>query len=197
MSGIILAGGKSERMGGSKADLELGGRRLLEWVAEALREVCGELLVVSPRPLARLPAGTRWVCDEPAGCGPLGGLYAGLNAAREELNFVAACDTPFLRLELIKGLLELAGGWQVVVAKGEDGLHPLCGVYARSCREAIGRALAAGERRVRSFYPQVQVRLVEAGELRGFDPDLVSLININTPEELARAETLVGLLSSR
>jgi len=190
MGAIVLAGGKSRRMGSPKADLRLGDKRLLEWVVGALRGRFAEILVVAPIPPQSTPSWARLVTDEPEGCGPLGALYAGLRAAREEKNFVAGCDTPFLRPRLAEGLMAMAEGQDVVVPAGEDGLHPLCGVYSRACLEAIHQTLEAGERRVTSFFQMVKVRLVKAEELRHFDPQLVSLFNINTPEEMIAAERL-------
>ncbi len=182
--------------------------------------------MVAPVPPRSVPPWARVVREEADGCGPLGGLYAGLQAAGEEKSFVAGCDMPFLQPCLVEGLLALAarsalptamaaakptppkypkilrlrrleGGlaterYDVVIPEAPDGLHPLCAVYSRRCLGDIRQALEAGERRVVSFFPQVRVRLVRGEELRRLDPELASLFNINTPEDLAAAERLLA-----
>jgi len=179
-------------MGCTKADLRLGERSLLEWVARALRSVFEEILIVASVPPLTTPGWARPITDEPDGLGPLAGLYAGLKVASAELNFVAACDIPFLRPRLVEGIIALAEGYEAVIPEGPDGLHPLCGAYSRACLGAIREALEAGQRRVVSFFPQVRVRIVSAEELRGFDPDLMSLLNVNTPADLKAAARAIG-----
>ncbi|NIM07349.1 MAG: NTP transferase domain-containing protein [Armatimonadetes bacterium] len=196
VSAIILAGGRSERIGCPKADLKLGERSLLEWVTGALQGLFNELIIVAPVAPQTMPQEARLVVDEPAGCGPLGGLYAGLKAARDDVSFAAGCDTPFLRPALVKGLLGMAEGYDAVVPKLEDGLHPLCGIYSRACVEKIRQALESGNRRVASFFPSVKVRFVNTEELRRFDPEPISFFNINTSEDLAAAECLQEKLST-
>ncbi len=193
MSVIILAGGRSKRMGQAKADLQLGKKSLLEHVITAVGEDFGEVLVVARQAPRTAPASVRLVSDEPAGFGPLAGLAAGLRASKDEKNLVTACDTPFLRRELLAALLKLAEGWQAVAPETADGLHPLCAVYSQDCLPAIEPLLQAGERRMTALFPLIQLRLVGEAELRRFDPDLISLFNINTPEDLRRAEELLVL----
>jgi molybdopterin-guanine dinucleotide biosynthesis protein A len=180
-------------MGSSKADLRLGERSLLEWVFEGLQGLFQEILLAATNPPRTMPKGCRLAADEPPGGGPLGGLYAGLRASREEMNFAVGCDMPFVRPRLVEGLLAMAredGECQVLVPRTEDGLHPLCGVYSRACLESMGLALEKGERRLTSFFPSVKARFIGAEDLREFDPELISLFNINTPEDLLLAEQL-------
>jgi molybdopterin-guanine dinucleotide biosynthesis protein A len=199
MAGIVLAGGEAARLGFEKTTLEVAGRRTLDHVLSVLGAHFSGLIVVAPRPLA-LPAGVRWVPDRRPGTGPLGALQTGLEEAEEDLSFVAACDLPFLSAEFVGLLLELAPGFDVVVPEARDGLHPLCAAYRRSCLPAIEQALCgprADKGRVRSFYSLVRVRGVGESELRAVDPELVSLVNINTPADLRRAEEMARVRGGR
>jgi molybdopterin-guanine dinucleotide biosynthesis protein A len=201
VSAIILAGGKSQRMGVSKADLRLGKKSLLEWVAFAL-EGFGELLVVAPEAPKTLPAGAKLVTDEPfdyaqvkpLGFGPLGGLYAGLAAASDEQSFVTGCDTPFLQPRLIAALIGQAQGYDALVPQAGQKKHPLCGVYSKTCLEPLASALASGKRSFISFFAEIAVCFIEVEELRTYDPQLLSFFNLNTPEDIAAAEGKISLL---
>ena len=196
----MLAGGEGTRLGFDKSELEIGGELTLYRVLEVLGEFFSQLLVVTPRPLVpwptakpgRLPSGVALVADRWPGAGPLGALHTGLEAADDELSFVAACDLPFLSPEFVGRLLDLAAGFDVVLPRARDGLHPLCAVYRRTCLPPIAQALAAGTRRVISFYPSVRVRALSEEELRAIDPELLSLHNINTPADLRRAEEIAN-----
>ena len=124
------------------------------------------------------------------------GLYSGLLAADNELNLLLACDMPFASTTSLNHLLILSDGSDVVIPRTENGLHPLYAVYRRStCLPAIRAALGARSRRVISFFDQVRVREVGPDELRMFDPDGVSLMNVNTPEELARARAIAATVT--
>jgi molybdopterin-guanine dinucleotide biosynthesis protein A len=209
LTGIILAGGKSRRMGGrDKAFLELDGRPLIEIVVERVRCVCAEVLIVAgdTRPYAGL--GVPLVEDRFQGVGVLGGLHAGLEAASHELSLVVGCDMPFLNSGLLLAFAAWAKGYDVVVLrhapfapqppprsggdapKGQGGLfvEPLHAAYRRTCLPAIEDAIRAGNRRIVSFFPHVRVRYVSPDEVVSFDPDLRSFHNVNTPDEWATVQ---------
>lgn len=193
LSGIILAGGASRRMGRNKALLELEGQKLVARVAAALRVLTDDILIVSndPEPyrFLHLPI----ISDIQSGYGPLMGLYSGLKAARGELSLLVAVDMPFLSSDFLNFLISLAPGYDVVIPQAHDRLHPLCAVYRkRTCLPAIEEAISRGQRRLIAFHPSVKVRLVDEAALRQIDPDLRSLINVNTPEELAAARALLA-----
>jgi len=204
-SGIILAGGKSRRMGADKAFVVFQGRLLIARVVDALTQVCGQIVIVADdgRPYARFDA--RVVPDTLPGFGPLAGLHAGLSAMRAALGVVVAVDMPFLNPALLRAMLAAAEGWDAVIpslaaevkadaltqkrAKDLD-VHPLHAVYRRTCLPGIQAAIDRGDRRLNSFLPDVKVRYFGADEIRAHDPDLRSLMNINTPEELVEAQRL-------
>jgi molybdopterin-guanine dinucleotide biosynthesis protein A len=179
-------------MGRDKLVLEVGGVPLLHRVGDALSARCAEIIVVggdAPR-----LEGARWIPDERRGLGPLAGMEAGLAAARNRLVLVAAGDMPFLSVSLIGYLLERLEGRGVaaVVPRHRGRAHPLCAAYDREVLPRVEAALDRGVRSVRGLLKNVDpVEYVES-ELRRFgDPDLY-LMNVNSPEDLARARASSG-----
>lgn len=191
---VIFAGGLGTRLGGvKKALLEVGGKPVIQRVIDAARPLSAEVVVVdNDDSLVHLP-GIRIVPDVETRAGVLIALYSGLSEARTELCLAVACDMPFLNAELLQWLVGLAPHFDVVIPMVEGQMDPLHAVYRREpCRAAIGRALARGEKRMVSYLADVRVREVTEAELRRLDPDLRSLSNINTPEDLERARRAAG-----
>jgi molybdopterin-guanine dinucleotide biosynthesis protein A len=192
LTGAILAGGRSRRMGRPKALLPVGGVPMVARVARALGRVCRHVLAVSddPAPLAFL--GVPVIPDAFPGRGPLGGLQAALAAATTPYVAVAACDMPFLNPAVVAYLAGKAVGWDGAVPAGVGpagsmGYEPLCAVYARGCLGAVEARLRAGDGRMTSFFPDVRLRPVPREELERVDPGLRSFWNANTPEEYEAA----------
>jgi molybdopterin-guanine dinucleotide biosynthesis protein A len=205
-TGIILAGGKSRRMGGrNKAFLELDGRPLIEIVIERVQRVCAEVLIVAGDTIPYADLGVPLVEDRFRSVGVLGGLHAGLEAASYELALVVGCDMPFLNPDLLRAFAGWAEGFDVAVlchapphspprsggdapqGQGEQFIEPLHAAYRRTCLPAIEAAIRTGERRIVSFFPHIRVRYVTPEEVSPIDPDMHSFHNINTPDEWARA----------
>ena len=183
LTGIVLAGGGSRRMGRDKAFLELGGRALIEIVIEHLGKACAEVLVVSPdaRPFHHL--GVPVVEDRFHGVGVLGGLHAGLDAASHEVTVVVGCDMPFLDPDLLRAFAGWADGFDVAVLRQGEYVEPLHGAYRRTCGAAIEAVLREGRRRIVSFFPRVRVRYVTTAQVAPFDAQLRSIRNVNTPQD--------------
>ena len=188
VTGMILAGGASSRMGRNKALIELEGQPLIARVVQALRPLADDILIVAndPQPLSflNLPI----IPDITPGYGPLMGLYSGLKGASGELAVMVAVDMPFLTPDFLRFLLALAPDHDVVIPEAGGRLHPLCAVYRRTtCLPAIEQVIARGQRRLIAFHPLVRVRRVGEDALRAISPDLLALANVNTPQELAWA----------
>jgi molybdopterin-guanine dinucleotide biosynthesis protein A len=190
---IVLAGGAGTRLGGlNKALLEIGGRRVVDRLLDALRPLAAEIVIVNnDGSLAGIP-GTRLVPDVEPGAGALMGLYSGLRAVRTPLATATACDMPFVSTDLFRALLDLAAGHDAVVPVIADQPEPLHAVYRGGCVPAIEVALAEGRKRVNSFFEAVRVRYVAEDELRAWDPELRSFLNVNRPDDLARARALAN-----
>lgn len=187
MSGIsaaIMAGGRSRRMGRDKAWLELGGRPLIAHVADVMREVADEVLVVAnDERYATL--GHRVVPDRYPDGGALGGIATGVGAAAHDRVLVVACDMPFLRADVWRLLIARSEGVDAVVPRTGGEWETLHALYTKACLAPMERALGEGRLRVISFFPDVHVREVPEADLRALDPGLRALTNVNTPEELA------------
>ena len=189
LTGIVLAGGASRRMGRNKAFLQLDGQTLIEIVIGRMAQVCAEVLIVAGDAQLYTGLGIPVIEDRFRGAGALGGLHAGLKVASHELALVVGCDMPFLNPNLLQAFVRWAEGFDVVVLRhGEQQyVEPLHGAYRRTCLPAVETALHAERRRSISFFPQVRVRYVTPEDIAPFDLELRSFRNINTPEEWAAA----------
>lgn len=194
---LILAGGRSERMGRPKESLPLHGDTLLGRAAACL-SACAEATVVVARDgnqqLPALPPGITRVHDDPTGQGPLGALVTGLRWFGERAGFAAhdavfatACDQPFLTAEAVHWLVARLGDHELVMPRIAGILQPLCAVYRLSVLPFAERLLATGTVTPRSLAAAATARVLEEGEVRAFDPSLRFAQNVNTPEDYRRA----------
>lgn len=193
-SAVILAGGRSRRMGseGDKALLRLGGRTLLARIVETLFAITDDIQVVGR---AALPADCRPVrltADIIPGSGPLGGLHAGLRSAGHDVVFCTACDYPFLSADLVRLLVHHAPGRAAVVPRVQSVAHVTQAVYVRDLLPRIEAQLEERRYRLHDLLSGLDIRWVEEAELRAVDPDLRSLLNVNTPEDWLRAQEYIG-----
>jgi len=181
VTGIVLAGGRSARMGTAKAFLTLEGRTFLERQVALLRGFCQQIIVAA-RPGQELPplSDILLVTDEPPGTGPLAGIAAGLSASSDDWHLVAACDLPLALPSVVRLLSEQAGDADAVVPEVGGRLQPLLAAYARACLEPAREALRAGQRRVAAMLDRVRVQVVPEDQVRQVDPGLVSFVNVNT-----------------
>lgn len=182
---IILAGGKSSRMGRNKALLPMGDRPLLQHVYERLRPLFDDV-VISANDRTGYPAlEATWVADRFLDTGALGGMHAALHAMRSSHAFVIGCDMPQPNLDLVRYLLTLAPTAQVVVPRLAGRAEPTHAVYAKSVLPAIENQLRAQRYKITGFFDQVHVRYVDEEDLRRFDAELASFTDLDTPEAYA------------
>lgn len=199
ITAAVLAGGRSMRMGVDKTLLDVDGEPLVVRATEAVLSVCTHAVVVTNRPEtlvdAGLPEGVRVLADEVAYQGPLGGLVTALAQASDEWVLAVAADMPWLEPAVVRALWDLRDDADVVIPVGEAGPEPLLALYRVStCLPAARAVLATGRRRLVAMFPSLKIAEVPLEALRAADPDLRSLVNVNTPEELAevRAATESG-----
>jgi molybdopterin-guanine dinucleotide biosynthesis protein A len=180
-------------MGGfPKALLSLGGRRIIDRVVEVLRAVTREVLVVTNTPDLYAGLGLPMVPDVFPEGGALGGIYAGLRAAPGEAAFTVACDMPFLSPAVARLVVDRAGEADVVIPRVAGQWETLHACYARSCLGPMERRLRAGQLKITGFFEEVRVlAIAEAEVARLALPELV-FMNVNTPEDLARARRLAA-----
>ena len=196
ISGIILAGGRSSRLGKDKVFEVIGKETLIERAVRQLAELdeLDELIVVTSERVAplldafRLRA--RIVKDVHIGQGPMGGLHAGLLAAGNDYSLVVACDLPFLNHDLLRYMIGLRRGYDMVVPRVSGMIEPLHAVYSKSCLPAIERRLNEGRSMVYSLLEGVRVRFVEQEEVEKFDPKRLSFFNINSTADIEKAREM-------
>jgi len=190
----ILAGGRSSRMGTHKALIELEGKPLIAWVAEKLEAagVFGRIFVVSGDAGLVDRVELEFALDLLHGRGPLGGLHAALHFTGAEYLFLIACDMPLANPKLIRVVVERSKGVDVCIPYVNGNFEPLFAVYRRNTVRAVERALEGGQRRVISFFPDVRVRRLGDTTIRSVDPELVSFLNINSQDDIQRAEAIIA-----
>lgn len=189
LSGIVLAGGQSRRMGRDKAGLAFGGTSLVCWVAGRLGPACAEVIVVARSAADCAGCGARVIGDRWPDAGPLGGLATGLDAVATPLAAAVACDLPFVERALLCGLAGLAPDYDAVVPEIAGRAQPLCAVYRRTAGQAAEAVLRRGDRSLHDLLALLDLRVCYVPEetLRKWDPALRSFDNINTPEDYERA----------
>lgn len=186
---IILAGGDSKRLGQPKALLDFQGQTLIELMVIRLGHYFDRLTVVTDRPdlYRNLPVritGDLLVDEHKS---PLRGIHAGLSVSDLPYQFVAACDMPFLNLELVKYMEQYAAGYDAVVPRIGEYYQPLHSFYNRSCIGTIEKQLSLGCYKVTDFYDHIKIRFISSAEILRFDPNQESFININTWDDYENA----------
>ena len=183
ITGVILAGGASSRMGSNKALLPHKGGRFIESIYRELNDIFPEVILVTNNPdqYAFLPC--RKVPDIFEGMGALAGIHAGLAQSSNPAVFTVACDMPHLDPWLIRHIANRGVGCDVVLPRSNSGYEPLHALYREGCLPVMEECLARGKRRIVSILPQLRVREIAAAEVARFDPGFDSFSNINTPQE--------------
>jgi molybdopterin-guanine dinucleotide biosynthesis protein A len=184
---IVLAGGRSSRMGSPKALLLFDNAPLIVHVVTTLRRLFAEVVIVAApgQDLPSMPV--RLVRDDVAHQGPVGGLCYGLAAAGGDVSFVTACDSAFLNPHLISHLLSQISDHDVVVPHWQGRFQPLHAVYRTSVLPLLEGQLARGELRPVYLFDKVRTRRIDEDAIRRFDPEGLSFFNMNTPEDYAEA----------
>ena len=191
VTGIILAGGRSRRLGRNKALESIGGQPLVQRVADRLSQVTDDLslVVAEPEQGDSLPVSGphRVVLDLHPGGGSLGGIYSGLSAAKHQWGIVVAYDMPFLNLDLLRRMLQLREGVDAVVPVLQGRPEPTHAVYSKVCLPHMEQSLLSGQLKISGFYDQINVSYVSEDEIASLDPDFLSFFNVNTPDDLEKA----------
>jgi molybdenum cofactor guanylyltransferase len=191
-SGVILAGGMSKRLNGrDKAMIEIHGTRILDHIHAVYSEIFSEIILVTNTPQAYLSWNMLTVTDLFPVRSSLTGIHAGLFYASRPFVFVCACDAPFLKPELIRLLVSQARpGADAVMPETAKCLEPLCAVYSKSCLNTIEAHIRQEKLKIQWVFHKSRINRISEARLRKADPDLISFININTPEDLMRVASL-------
>jgi len=192
---IVLAGGKGLRLGQDKASETIGDRSLLERVVSRLASFNSDILVVTASKRAFLQLNgyprLRAVADIYLNKGPLGGVYAGLKASDSFYNLVVACDMPFLNQALLRYMVQISPGFDLVVPRLGELVEPLHAVYSRGCLAPIETLLKQDDLSLRQLFALIKVRYVEAEEIDRFDPQHLSFFNINNEADMEKAKRIM------
>lgn len=187
VTGFVLAGGKSSRMGTNKALLTLDGATLLQHTQQLLQSVCQQVFILGQKELY----GSFGECIEDVypQCGPLGGIHAALLKSSTEFNLITAVDTPFLTAELLGYMADRAMQSRAVVTTPCLGgfYQPLCSVYSREFLMIAERALKSGNYKIVPLFPEGRTLVISEAELAGFGVTPEIFDNLNTPEDMERA----------
>lgn len=192
---IVLAGGESKRMGNDKTALPLGNRAMLQVVVDKLKPLFNHVYVVKATDTGEVVPGATVVADIVPKQGPLGGLYSGLRQSEARLNFVTAADMPFLSPRLVRGLLSLAlanPAYDVIVPRVNGSYQPLHALYTKNIIPLIEPCLRPGaDRSLHALIKTVRTIVVPEEILSAFDPNLMSFVDINTPNEYCFARRVI------
>lgn len=191
LTGAILAGGLSRRLGKDKALLRLGGKPLAWWVAEALKPAVTDLWLVTNHPQAHLSLGLPLLTDLLPFQGPLGGLATAMFLARTPWVLAATVDTPFLSPELLRALKDAAPQVRrpVLVCRRDRGLEPFPGLYAVRLLPRLWEFLVK-EKRVTTWLEEIRPQIWGPETWRAHDPEGHSFLNLNRPEDLKRLRAI-------
>jgi len=193
ITGVIQAGGKSTRMGGDpKALMELGGRPIVARVLDIVRQVTERVLLVTNTPDLYAFLGLPMVPDVFPEGGSLGGIYSGLRAAPGDAAFTVACDMPFLSEPVARLVLARAGEADVVAPRIGEQWETLHACYGKACLAPMERRLREGRLRITGFFEEVRVLAITEAEVAAVGDPARVFMNINTPDELARARVLAA-----
>lgn len=184
LTGIILSGGKSLRMGQDKPFLEIDGIPIIQRIYGSFEKLFREIIIVTNRREAYSFLKAKIVSDLIEDRGALGGLYTGLFHSSTPFSFCVASDMPFLREPLIQFLIEQVDNHDVIVPRTADGLQPLHAIYSKNCLTQIRKMIDRGKFKIIDFYGRVETKVIEENQFIRLDPTKESFININTPEEL-------------
>ena len=194
VTGVLLAGGKSRRMGEDKRYLVVGEQTLLERGLVVLRSIFQEVLVVIAQDSPPLDVAARVVRDLVPDCGSLGGLYTGLTQATAHCIFVVACDMPFLDQAVIAQFTSRRATADIVMAKLAARLHPMHALYGKRCLPALEQMIRARQLKIQEMvsHASLRVRYVTEADLLTLDPSGRSFQNVNTPADLEVARSLLA-----
>ena len=195
LTAIILAGGKSSRIGlyKNKAKIRFNGKCLIDIVISKLKFLVGDNIIIVGPP-EEYPYFKQVVPDLLPQKGPLGGIFSGLKVSTSQYNLLVGCDMPFIEVKLLQYMIENINTYDIVIpCHGKGLIEPLCAIYSKSCLEVIERNIKAGVLSVREIFPHLKVKFIKEEEIKKFDAGLYSFFNINFKRDFTKAEELIKM----
>ena len=193
-TGVILSGGLNTRFNGeNKAFISVGGRRILDRLLDVFSVLFDEIILVTNHPESFLQWDLTIVTDIFDLRSSLTGIHTGLFYSNNPYAFFSACDTPFLKKELVEVLVkQIEQKIDIIMPETANGFEPLCAIYSKRCLKTAEDHLKANKVKIQWAFRSNRIKNIPENQLRTVDPELRSFLNINTPEDLARAEEMVA-----
>ena len=194
INGVILAGGLSSRFScKDKAHLKIREKKILDYIYDVFKDLFNQITIVTSNPLHCI----EWNCNIAADIFPvkssLTGIHTGLFFSSTSHTFFSACDLPFLKKEVVETIIERVNpSDDVIIPETSTGIEPLCAVYSSRCLKPVADNIVRRKFKIQSFFKQVRVKRINEEVLRKKDSELLSFFNINTPEDLVRAEEILA-----
>lgn len=193
-TGVILSGGLNKRFDGeNKAFISVGGRRIIDRLLDVFSDLFDEIILVTNHPELFLQWDLTIVTDIIDLRSSLTGIHTGLFYSNNPYAFFSACDTPFLKKELVEILVkQIEQKIDIIMPETAAGFEPLCAIYSKRCLKPAEDHLKANKVKIQWAFRSNRIKNIPENQLRTVDPELRSFLNINTPEDLVRAEEMVA-----
>ncbi|MDF2557350.1 MAG: molybdenum cofactor guanylyltransferase [Bacillales bacterium] len=188
---VILSGGKSSRMGQTKAFLPIGNQTEIERLTEFAKSLTNQVMIVTNDFDSYKHLDVHLVEDIRKGYGPLAGLEAALSATSTEVNFVIACDMPFVRKDLLQAILSELGEYDVAIPRINGLHHPLFAAYRKSTLPLLKETLDEGHTKIMIYLNKCKIKWLTETDLPRFDNS--AFFNMNNPEEYEEAKRIYNL----
>ena len=197
-TGVILSGGLAKRFDGTeKALLRIGQDRILDKIYSIFRELFDDMILVTNTPLQFTEWDLNIVTDLFDIRSSLTGIHAGLFYAANPYVFFSACDAPFLKREIVETVLEgIDDNIDIVIPETSAGREPLCAAYSKRCLSIAEQHLNKQKLKIQLAFRKCRIKTISEKKLREKDPELLSFFNINTPEDLKRAQEMAMKLET-
>ena len=193
-TGVILSGGMNTRFNGqNKAFIQVGQKRILDRLYDVFSDLFDDIILVTNHPLQFLDWDLTIVTDLFSTRSSLTGIHAGLFYTKNPFAFFSACDTPFLKKELVITLIEqIENNTDIIMPQTAAGFEPLCSIYSKRCLKQAEQHLKENKLKIQRVFRGHRIKYIRESVLLQKDPDLISFFNINTPQDLIRAEEMIA-----
>ncbi|MCD4718695.1 MAG: molybdenum cofactor guanylyltransferase [Desulfobacula sp.] len=193
-TGVILAGGKNSRLPGKKKTFQkVGDLMILESIYELFSNLFKEVIIVVNEPEEFAGWDMTVVTDIISSQCALAGLHAGLFYASFPYAYVTACDTPFVKQSVVEYIVgQIEPGYEVIIPSTDDGIEALSAAYSKDCIPLIENNLKKNIFMIKKFFRKKKVKEIPVEQLKMLDPEMEFIFNVNTPEDLEKAKTIVN-----
>ena len=183
ITGIILAGGKSSRIGVNKAFLKIGRKSIIESIISRISPIFPQIILITNHPdefLFLKKSSLSLFPDVVHGANSMGGIYSGLSHSKTRYNFLFACDMPFVNPELVSYMIKETQGNDIVIPEGKTGYEPLHAIYSKNCLKSFKKLIQKGDLKITNIFKFVKVKVITQKEVSRFDPEGIAFFNVNT-----------------